>query len=398
MRKILMALLAAAVLIPGLARADVNAGAGNIVLLGHIDFVGRYSADDVDEGWNGYDTYNLEFAVLGVAGQVGDNVDWVITEAFVFQPYGSLASALANIDATQNTNAVTASLLDARINIHLGENLTFSAGRFIPPTSMTWNPHLLKAMYTINYPLLNGSGLQNVAIPLPIYQTGVMLTAKMGPASLMIGNFNGSDIVGGTGLLPFGAIPTRPPHAGGIVPLGLSNVMDIDKTKGTSVKLAVDSEGLHAGGWYYGEQASVKLRDPVAPYPRIIADDANIEQWGAELCYNSDLLILQGQYLSTRLNFNDPHTKILYQSGWYVLLGANIGDQGQAFARYDYFDYDNKKVIANDAHDQEAATTIGGNYNINDNTKVGVNYTFRDIEGWDANTDELAVIVEVNLF
>jgi hypothetical protein len=390
-----------AMFVPALLRAEVNAGAGNIVLLGHIDFVGRYSAqDDAKKGaaddWPGYQTYNLEFAVLGIAGQVGDNVDWVITESFAFiGPFASLNSALAQMGGG-GTNMVAASLLDARVNFHLGDSIMLSAGRFIPPTSMTWNPHLLKAMYTINYPLINGAGLQGfqvgapgLFIPMPMYQTGVMLTAKMGPASLMIGNYNGTDIVGGSDI-------------GGVAVNGMNNTMDIDKTKGTSIKLAVDNEGLHCGGWYYWEEASLKMvaagRIPPLPIGTLRTADAAVDQWGLELAYDSDLLILQSQYLSTKVNFQDSKVKDLFQSGWYVLLGAHLGEQVQVVARYDYFDYDNKKVLFKDKMDTESATTLGVNYLVNGNTMVGLDYTFRNIEDWDANTDELAVIVEVNLF
>ncbi len=387
-RNLLIAFLAAVMALPGFASADVMSGAGNVTLLGHIDFVGRYSAEDKDEGWMGYETYNLEFAVLGIAGQLGDNVDWVITEAFTFVgPYGSLNSAAALDNTGGVNNEVNARLLDARINMHMGESLILSVGRFIPPTSMTWNPHLLKVLYTINYPLLNGSGLQGggaLAIPLPMYQTGAMLTAKMGPASLMVGHFNGSEIVGG-------------PNVGGIEVHGANNVIDIDKTKGALAKLAVDTGGFHFGGFYYGEFASVQFAK-TPPGTGTLTGDAQIDQWGLEMNYASDMWIGQAQYLSTTLDFyDDVIDDDLIQNGWYALLGANLG-QAQIVARYDYFMYDAEEIIVSEDMNEEVATTIGVNYKLNENVIAGLNYTIRDIEDWDANTDEIAVIVETNLF
>ena len=389
MRKnVLLGIMMAALLLPGAVMAEVAAGAGNITLLGHIDFVGRYSAEDEDEGWNGYETYNLEFAVLGIAGTVGDNVDWVITQAFAFTgPFGSL-----NSEAGEATNDEDAALLDARINWHMTDSLTLSAGRFIPPTSMTWNPHLLKGLCTINYPLLNGGGLQgsqitlmdgkNLFIPMPMYQTGVMLTGSFGPTQLMVGHFNGNDIYGG---------------AEGLIDVpGLNNTMDIDKTKGTLVKITGGSGGMHAGVWYYAEEVSIK---PDTSAWR----DSNINQWGIELAQMSESYVVQFQYLSTVLDPEDDGADDLEQSGWYLLVGGNVGPV-QVVARYDYFDYDMEEalldtpLLVSDKMNEESATVLGFNYNINANTILGLNYTWRNVEDWDANTDELSMIIEMNLF
>ena len=279
---------------------------------------------------------------------------------------------------------------------------------------MTWNPHLMKVLYTINYPLINGGGLQgfqnqnlrerSLMVPLPMYQTGVMLTLDMGPAKLMAGSFNGSEIVGGADLNDINV-------------LGNSNVMDLEKTKGGLVKLAMDQEGMHFGVWYYGEEAAVRVesdeRPPGAPGPpptdpggAVRNADAAIEQKGVELALTSDALIMQAQYLQTILDFNDPDGKSrlggnlheLYQEGWYVLLGANMGDGAQAVCRYDYMDYDNKKVIVLDGRDSEGALTFGLNYLINENTTMGVNYTHRWIEDWHASPHEWSFIMETNLF
>jgi len=386
----------AATVFPAIPRAEVMAGAGNVTLLGHIDFVYRYSAEDGDidkdaDYWPGYDTYNVEFAVLGMAGQLGDNVDWVVVEAFTFVPAGSVFSALENGDfagaANNQPNLINTSLLDARINWHLGDAATLSVGRFIPPTSMTWNPHLMKVLCTINYPLLNGGGLQgllqtgtgSVFIPPPMYQTGAMLTLKGGPASFMIGTFNGTDLLGPPPTLP-----------------GVNNGVDIDRAKGTLAKLAVDTNGFHLGGWYWWEDASVTTAGNTLGVKT--TRDAKNVQWGAEASYNSDRILFQAQYLSTSIDFNDSAVKDdLVQSGWYVLAGV-IVNQFQIVGRYDYFSYDMDDLMLSDDMDEETATTAGVNYMINESTTLGVNYTWRDVEDWDANLNELAVIIEANLF
>lgn len=381
---LLMGLFAvlAMIVMPSFAKAEVQAGAGNLVLLGHIDFVARYSAEDKDEGWYGYETYNLEHAVLGVAGKLGDNVDWVMTYAFAFTgPFGPIDSAsnAASSNGWMNNDA-GGRLLDARIDWHLADSLTLSAGRFIPPTSMTWAPHLMKVLHTINYPLINNGGLNPMMLPTPMYQTGVMLTGKISGLSIMVGNFNGSEIVGG-------------PDISGINILGLDNTMDIDKTKGTVAKVAYDGSGIHVGGWYYGEEVGINYAGSAHGFA-----DGKLDQWGAEFAYESESIIAQAQYLSSTLDLLDSDMDDnLVQDGWYILLGYQA-DAFQVVARYDTINYDQDEVIMPDDFNNETATTLGVNYLINPNTTLGVNYTWRDLEGVDANTDELALILETNLF
>ena len=97
MKKFGIIALILAIMAPGASLAAVEAGAGDITLFSHIDFVYRSSAEDDDEGWPGYDSYNLEFAVLGIGGRLGDNVDWVITNAFAFQgPMAAVNTALVH--------------------------------------------------------------------------------------------------------------------------------------------------------------------------------------------------------------------------------------------------------------------------------------------------------------
>lgn len=380
MKKVLTAILLALVLVaPGFAPAAVEAGAGNIVLLGHIDFVARYSESDTDNGWPGYETYNTEFAVLGVAGTLGDNVDWCITHAFAFTgPYGSVNSAWP-----MTNNDSDGMLLDARINVHLGDALTLSAGRFIPPTSMTWNPHLMKVLHTINYPLINGSGINGGwLMPLPMYQTGVMLTGNLGPVVIQVGNFNGMGTVND-------AVP--PPINMNVFIPGVNNTMDIDKTKATVAKIGIVSEGFQAAGWYNGETAWM---DDAAGETH----DAQVAQWGIELAYTSDAFLLQGQYLSSTVDWlDDSISDDMVQNGWYVLAGVGVGP-AMIVGRYDMVNYDQEELFIDGDINEETATTLGVNFMVNDNTTAGLNYTWRDVEDWDADANELALILEVNLF
>jgi len=382
----------------------VEAAAGNISLHGHIDYVYRYSQesndDDWDESWNGYDTQNLEFAVLGMSGQVGDNVSWVISYAFAFAgPYGA-----TNSETLTNTNDSAGMLLDARINLNLMDSVQLSFGRFIPPTSMTWCPHKMDSLHTVNYPLVNGSGVAVSEygygmLPLPMYQTGMMLTAMMGPAQIMIGGFNGNQFIGGD-------------DTGEVGLYGMNNTMDIDRNKGILAKVAVSQEGMHFGGWYYAEDASINT----ANYGPVTTNRATIDgksaRWGIEAAYTANNLLLAGEYINSTFDSQDSDVDDdLQQDGWYILAGYTMS-QVQFLVRYDQVNYDKEEeILVPDGHpntladpadpadyNEETATTIGLNYFLNEQTTVGLNYTMRDLEEYESNTDELALIIELDLF
>jgi hypothetical protein len=235
-RFVLIVLLMAALIAPQMAGAQpkdaspVNSGGGSISLLAHIDIVGRYSKEDHNNGWKGYESYNTEFVVIGLAGKLGDYVSWVITEELNFMgPQASYNTYQADSSTGAWNNDDAAHLLDAQVNFHLGPNFMITVGRFLPPTSMTWTPHMMKSLHAINYPLINGSGLQDGIgrpgfmapfIPMPLYQTGAMVTASYEGLKFQIGTFNGTENLGGFG-------------AHGVGPLavyGIMNTLDVDKS------------------------------------------------------------------------------------------------------------------------------------------------------------------------
>ncbi len=386
MKKLMIAgMLIVAMAVPALASAAVEAAAGNISLHGHIDYVYRYSQEDKDEGWPGYDTQNLETAALGISGQVGDNVSWLVSYAFAF---AGPSAAMQSVAASDDTNNMTGgALLDARINLNLMDSVQLSFGRFIPPTSMTWCPHKMDTLHTVNYPLVHGSGIfGGMALPLPMYQTGMMLTAMMGPAQVMIGGFNGNQFVGGNDI----ATPYLP---------GNNNIMDVDRNKGILAKVAVSQQGMHFGGWYYAEDASMvagRINNVATTRGTV---DGKAARWGLEAAYTANNLLLAGEYISSTFDAQDSAIDDdLIQNGWYLTAGYTMS-QVQFVLRYDDMNYDVEEgVIAGEDNNQEQATTIGINYFLNEQTTVGLDYTMRDPEDVDANTDEIALIIELDLF
>ncbi len=405
-RNLAILFVLAGLVMPSLTFAqDVNTSAGNISLLAHIDFVARLSPEDdpnTANGYYGYETYNIEAVVIGLAGQLDDNVNWLVTYSYGF--YGPNAAAASYAGGPVENSAGT--LLDARVNWMLFQtegfmnSLTLSFGRFIPPTSMTFQPHMLSNLKVLNYPLINGSGFQGLSpyqvtngstgnywIPLPMYQTGVQMTGKFfdDAVSIMVGHFNGTDPVASynTGVAAFP---------------GINNTMDIDKTKGTNVKVQLDMSGFHLGGFYYFEEASIT-------YASGAMEDARIDQYGVEAAYESDSLFAQAQYMTTNLDWQDIGSQDLVQWGAYGLIGINI-ENVQIVGRYDYMDYDADDTILDVNpvtlvfYDANTETMISGavNWLITEQTTLGFNYNYRDVEGWEVDINEFALIVEMDLF
>ncbi|MFO8058883.1 MAG: hypothetical protein R6V10_16480 [bacterium] len=399
MKKLMIAgILMVALAMPAWSAAEVEAAAGNISLHGHIDYVYRYSEaddgtndDNLTQDWNGYDTQNLEFAVLGMSGQVGDNVDWLISYAFAFM--GPTAATQSEA-LTGGNNNVTGTLLDARINIGVADMMTLSFGRFIPPTSMTWAPHQMSKLHTVNYPLIHGSGIaggeyNSGMLPLPMYQTGMMLSANVGPAKIMVGGFNGNQFMGG--------------DDGDVGIYAMNNNMDIDRNKGILAKVAVDQEGMHFGGWYYAEDASADM-NPTGTATD--TKDGSAARWGIEGAYEANNLLIAAEYIQSSFDFQDSadaYDENLVQNGWYFLAGYTM-NQFQVVARYDQVNYDTEEEYAASGlldpadYNEESAITAGVNYLLNEQTTVGLNYTMRDLENYEPAADELALILELDLF
>ncbi len=409
MKKLLVVLfMAFSLAVPCLAWGGVESSGVNISLHGHIDYVYRYSEPDDhinDDGlaqvWSGYETHNLELAMLGMSGQAGDNVSWTISYAFAFAgPRGATDSETAS---EQGNNAVAGTLLDARINLEMAEGVTLSFGRFIPETSMTWCPHKMSVLHTVNYPLVHGSGVASSEyefsmFPLPMYQTGMMVTAGIGPVRLIAGAFNGNQVMGGDDL------------GNELVMLGNDNTMDMDRNKGLLVKAAYDGEGFHLGGWYYAEDASVSGSQITATTAYAPGADAVVDarsaRWGIEGSYSAHNLVVAAEYIQSTYDAEDDASAWddnLVQTGYYLLLGYNM-ERFEVVARYDYVNYDGEESALAPAavdpadYNEEAAVTAGVNYFLNEQTTVGFDYTWRSLESYESKADELALIIELDLF
>jgi hypothetical protein len=338
----------------------------------HIDFAARYSEEDQFEDpsegevpWQGYETYNLEAAVISLSGEVGDNVSYVLMIAPVMPAYAA--------DQVQPASPPNP-LLDAKIVWAITDSIALNMGRYIPHTSMSQCPHMM-AVHHLNDPpmFIRGGGWQFNLTPLPRYQTGIGIEAVFGPATVTWDFYDGVENN-----------------------VNADTLSDVDKSKGGVIKLAVDSGNIH-GGLFYLEEMS-------EPAPE---QDNDVVQIGVELLYSTERFFGGLEYLNTVVEPMDEVTiggeegdlPARTEIAYYAILGANVGPVQVVF-RYDFADsgldeqadaldedFDTGEVDEEDIPDNELVYTLGVNYEINENTTVGLNYAWRQPEEPDQEVD-----------
>lgn len=382
------------------AQVEPLAGSMSIGVL--VDFAGRYSAEDQKDPdpdevyWPGYETFNLEEAIIYIKGKVGDNVSYVIGHCLVIPGYSGDV-------VTPNGTSV---LFDAKITYTLTESIALTMGRYNPGTSMSVSPHRFAKHHLIDPPMfIKNGGYQFSLISLPRYQSGVGITAKMGPAKAHWNFINGDQLMGPT-----------------------STYNDVDKCKGGVLKVAVDSGNLHAGAFYLNEQVYSMTSTAIGPVS-FLDEDADVSQWGIEVSYTTERLLAQAEYVNYVVDFMDNDALVygvlaedvpnLNQLAYYLLLGTTLGPV-DLFFRYEFAEggydefldnFDDGDVDEDQISDNQTNYAFGVNYDLNDNTTVALNYTLKQPEEWEGdfdgdgdtedmnlpNINELAVMVELSV-
>jgi len=369
----------------------------------HIDFVGRYSMEDNDKPdedtpewekmeepyWGGYETLNMEAAVIYLTGKLGDKVSYAIGEALVMPVY----------EGDSVTPVPGATLLDARITWNITESIALKMGRYIPATSMSVSPHRLSIHHLVDPPMMiKGSGYLLNLIPLPRFQTGVGISVESGPTIISWDFFNGNEV------------------------LSPDSLSDVDRCKGGVFKVAVNGGGFHAGVYYLNEQSdsddTINFEIMPGIPMEIKLNNNNVTQWGMELAYTSERIIAAFEYLDTVLDLRDTDVPDLKQMSYYFLAGAGLGP-AQLVLRYEFAEagYDEflndmaGGAVLGNVPDQQVNYTLGVNYSLNDNTTIALNYAWRHPElyeadfDWDGDTEdvdwpdinEASILVELDL-
>ena len=178
----------------------------------------------------------------------------------------------------------------------------------------------------------------------------------------------------------------------------------------------MDSGNIHGGVYYLQE------------YSEAAGEDSEVVSIGFEAAYTTERIIAALEYLQTTIDpldtfapapiaipgtgititpptpdddFDNPTTM---ETTYYLLVGANVGPVMVVF-RYDWADsgldeyaddlsdeMDGDGVDEDAMPDQELVYTLGVNYELNENTTVGLNYNWRQPEvPADMEEDEFGV-------
>lgn len=201
----------------------------------------------------------------------------------------------------------------------------------------------------------------------------------------VIGNHNGRDIgvqLGGT-ILKLKDRPLVDYRLGVYNGTGI-NTTDTNEKKDLAARLITHpitgldiSAGLYNGSRYIAE---VKTGSVVTTPAR----NADRNRFGLDLNYDWNNLAIRAEYLHGK----DDATK---REGYYIQGGYYFFQKKlQLLAKYDFYDADKSK-----ADDASTWVVLGANLNFNANTRLQVNYTFKQEEGTSINNNYASVQLQI---
>lgn len=201
----------------------------------------------------------------------------------------------------------------------------------------------------------------------------------------VIGNHNGRDIgvqLGGT-ILKLKDRPLVDYRLGVYNGTGI-NTSDSNEKKDFAARLITHpitgldiSAGLYNGSRYIAE---VKTGSVVTTPAR----NADRDRLGLDLNYDWNNLAIRAEYLHGK----DDATK---REGYYVQGGYYFFQKKlQLLAKYDFYDADKSK-----AADASTWIVLGANLNFNANTRLQVNYIFKEEEGTSVNNNYASVQLQI---
>ncbi len=201
----------------------------------------------------------------------------------------------------------------------------------------------------------------------------------------VIGNHNGRDIgvqLGGT-ILKLKDRPLVDYRLGIYNGTGI-NTTDTNEKKDFAARLITHpitgldiSAGLYNGSRYIAE---VKTGSVVTTPAR----NADRNRLGLDLNYDWNNLAIRAEYIHGK----DDATK---REGYYIQGGYYFFQKKlQLLAKYDFYDADKSK-----ADDASTWVVLGANLNFNANTRLQVNYTFKQEEGTSINNNYASVQLQI---
>jgi len=203
----------------------------------------------------------------------------------------------------------------------------------------------------------------------------------------VIGDQNGADIgvqVAGT-ILKIHDKPFLEYKAGILNGAGINTLTDNNENKDLAGRLIVHPmDGMSIAGEYYKGVARIDSAI-------VIKGDRN--RYGCDLIYAWKNLLVRSEYIfgkdpTVDKKYNQPETN---KEGFYIQAGYYFFKKKiLLLAKYDYF----KPNIAL-TNNNSNWYVVGANYNFNANTRLQVNYTFKEEEGPDKVNNMAAVQLQI---
>jgi len=386
MKKVVLIALAVGLLaLP--VMAQVEAGAGKITIHANIDFLGKYIAEDKDNGVMQIEDFIIRDTVLSLGGELSDKVSWELTSQWTAIPLSTVTATLVGTTVTlvpTSAHQSAPQLLTAKINLKLIPMTTISVGRFLPDQSPSLQYHILSNVHTIYFPMLAGGpnyGMgENPALTLlkgwnplpplllvPGFQTGAQAKIGNDTAHVSLGWFNGTQ--GGQ---------------------GIGNFEETDASKAGLVKVGLKIKGVVVGGSWWDEYVNNLQKSGGS-------DDLRLTIYDFYLGFSREKFHVLAEYAENNIDWLDKGVPNLKQNDWYVQAGVSPIKALEVVARYEFADYVD---LARDdyKYDEETWTTIGVNYFLLEkNAAIALQYIIKDHDELDANTNEWDLLFEVNL-
>jgi len=363
--------------------AQVESGAGKVTIHACIDFLGKYIAEDKDNGVKQVEDFIIRDTILSLQGELSDKVSWELTSLWTAgTPVVSYTLNGSTLDPT-TTYQPGPVLLTAKIDLKLIPMTTISVGRFLPDQSPALQYHILSNVHTIYFPMLVSGGPsygggENTALVLaPSFQTGVQAKVGNETVHVSLGWFNGIQ-------------PQLDSLTGAISTPGISNFSETDNSKAGLVKVGLTTKGIIAGASWWDEYANNLQKTGGT-------EDLRLTIYDAYVGYKHDKFHVLAEYAENNLDPLGKGAKDIKQSDWYVQAGVSPIKALEVVARYEVADqFDLAKDDYND--DEEAWTTIGLNYFlVEKNAAVALQYIIKDHDGLEYNTNEWGLLFETSL-
>jgi phosphate-selective porin len=266
--------------------------------------------------------------------------------------------------------AGTAKIIDAYAELKLNDYFNFTIGQSLIPLSLE--------------NLTSSSKFEMI-------EFAQVVDALAARGKDIIGNQNGHDLgiqLGGTIL----KLQDRPivDYRLGIFNGSGINTVDNNEAKDIASRLILHPiAGLDLGAaWYNGSRFVPEVKEVktngVVTTPYAAAKSVDRDRYGFDLSYDLKNFSLRSEYI----HGTDDQTK---RDGYYVQGGCYFLDKKiQLLAKYDFYDADK-------AVEKNASTwyVLGANFNLNANTRIQFNYTFKQEEGPSVNNNFASVQAQI---